>query len=209
MKEILPTHSSGAFRSRILFTIGIVSCLSGAVWASEQQARSYAIPGHGELELKVPEEWKDSVKRPSHDLPPTLIFTPRSDKTFKLLVTVFWNAKKDPQFNKPETIAELVTVLGNRQLSTAQETKLDIAEITMPQRGPIGYIYTLTDKAPAPGSFEYMTQGIFAAGDFQLSFTLLSHEIKPAAMRATLKALATAKGTKKGSRGRKAESGIH
>jgi hypothetical protein len=182
---------------RGVLVVGLVSCLAGAASAAGEVVRSYPIPGHGALELKLPPDWKDSVRQPPHGLPPTLEFAPPSGKAFDLLVTVMWSPKKDPKFTAPETIKDVVLQTGQGQLSQAVEKELPWNPITMEGRGTIAYIYTLTDKAPAPGSFEYMTQGVFAAGEFQLSFTLLTHEKKSAALRPTLKALATARQTQR------------
>jgi len=49
--------------------------------------RSYAIPGHGVLELDVPVIWKSSLDQPPGGRPPTITFQPATTQEFELKVT--------------------------------------------------------------------------------------------------------------------------
>jgi hypothetical protein len=175
-----------------LLTACLALCLASP-GAATAPAKSYPLPGHGQLELQFPADWRDSLRQPPGGLPPTLTFLPASGREFELLVTVLWSRKPDPDFNSPDRLEQSMLQMGRRTLRTSKEKALDPSVINMKGRGPIGFIYTLTDRAPAPGSFEYATQGVFAAGELQLNFTLLTHEHDSAFLRPTLKMLSTAK----------------
>ncbi len=182
---------------RAVLAMLLTTSLPGAARAAGETTRFYPIPGHGVLALKLPPDWKDSVSQPPRGLPPTLEFTPPTGNAFDFLVTVMWSPKGDPKFTAPETIENVVLRSGRKMLAQSVEKELPLQPVTMETRGTVGYVYTVTDKAPAPGSFEYATQGVFVTGEFQLNFTLLTHENPAPAKRPAFKALATAKQTKK------------
>jgi hypothetical protein len=40
----------------------------------------------------------------------------------------------------------------------------------------MGYYFSATDRAPKPGEFKYLTQGILHIGELVASFTILSND---------------------------------
>jgi hypothetical protein len=91
----------------IIMAIFLVMCLPMASIATEQSAstnqrRTFALPQHGALILGVPNSWKQNVRQPPGDLPPTITLSPEKGDEFKVLITPLWSPKKDPTFNKPD-----------------------------------------------------------------------------------------------------------
>lgn len=156
-------------------TIISVCWLPFSIEAGEQMTeRQFQIPGHGVLKLNVPESWVDEVNQPPNDLPPTIVISPSSGGAFKILITAMWSPKKEDNFNKPPEVKHLMEQRGKELLPTAEETELHLQGL----RGPLcwGYYFSLTDKAPKPGEFKYLTQGALGLGDLLLSFTILTNE---------------------------------
>ena len=60
---------------------------------------------------------------------------------------------------------------GKHLLGTSKETSVVLEEIKNAPGG--GFLYTLSDKAPAAGSYEYITGGVAGVGDLILSTTML------------------------------------
>jgi len=139
--------------------------------AGPKAVRKYPIPDHGILELIVPTSWKDDIHKPQKDMPPTIIFVPAKGNDFKISITILWNKTGEQDFNSPAKIRNLVEQDGQNILSQAVETKLAVQQM----RGfnNIGYFFSLTDKAPNPGEFLYMTRGGMAVGNLLLSVTIL------------------------------------
>ena len=139
--------------------------------AGPKAVRKYPIPDHGILELIVPTSWKDDIHKPQKDMPPTIIFVPAKGNDFKISITILWNKTGEQDFNSPGKIRNLVEQDGQNILSQAVETKLAVQQM----RGfnNIGYFFSLTDKAPNPGEFLYMTRGGMAVGNLLLSVTIL------------------------------------
>ncbi|NWG02090.1 MAG: hypothetical protein HXY44_04435 [Syntrophaceae bacterium] len=133
--------------------------------------KTYPIPEHGVLELNVPITWQDKAHIGQENMPPIIIFIPVKGDDFKILITVLWGKPGEQSFNNPEKIRMLVELEGHLILPRAVETKLVVQQM----RGVhnVGYFFTLTDKAPKPGEFLYLTRGGMAVGPLLLSVTIL------------------------------------
>ena len=80
--------------------------------------REYVIPGHGVLELTVPQSWRDEVRQPPEGLPPTIVFELESGDEFSLLISVIWSPTQEEGFNSAEKIQPLVEYGRNMMLPT-------------------------------------------------------------------------------------------
>ena len=174
----------------LLAAVGLCFGQSGPVPAqSPASVRAYPLPGHGTFELPVAEDWKAAVAA-SADLPPTITFSPSAGRDFEFLVTPLWSKTADPGFNAPGTVKTFVEEQGRGLLSHAVEKQL---VVNMLPGGNLGYFYTLTDKAPGPGEYRYMTQGAVAVDDLFVTFTFLSNRRDDAQRSAVLGVLTNAR----------------
>jgi hypothetical protein len=139
-----------------------------------EQGQSFKVPNHGQLLLSVPNGWKQSVQQPPiPNLPPTIKFS-AMDGQFEMLVTPLWARDGNRNFTSPQNVRKLAEAQGNRMLSGSKEQSLDLQEIKGEKAS--GYYFTLTDKSPDPGSYEYMTGAFVGVGDLLLSITMLHHQ---------------------------------
>jgi len=136
--------------------------------------KRYTIPSHGMLKMNVPELWNDKFRQPPNDLPPTIVFEPKSGNSFKILVTVGWNLQKQEGFNSSKSVKNLIEQSGEEALPQAIETELALQELK--GVSSTGYYFALTDKAPKAGEFKYLAQGGLGVGDLLLMFTILTNE---------------------------------
>src|SRR3989442_11209563 len=79
----------------------------------------------------------------------------------------------DPDHGRPEAIRALVDEVGSRLLDQAVETEIILKEIKGPRAE--GYVFMLTDRAPAEEEWKYMTVGAVGVEGLLLSFTILSN----------------------------------
>jgi len=142
-----------------------------ALAAGPRAIRKYPISDHGVLELNVPNSWKGDIHKPQKDVPPTIIFSPKKGNDFQVLITVLWDKIGEQGFNSQDKIRTYVQEDGQKILPKAVETKLLVQQM----RGVnnTGYFFSLTDKAPNPGEFRYMTRGGMAVGNLLLNVTIL------------------------------------
>jgi hypothetical protein len=139
--------------------------------AGPKAIRKYPIPEHGVLELNVPISWKGEVHKPQENMPPTIIFKPALGNDFQVLITVLWDTIGEQDFNSPAKVRTFVEKDGQKFLSKSVENRLVVKQM----RGinNIGYFFFLTDKAPAPREFRYITRGGMAIGNLLLNVTIL------------------------------------
>jgi hypothetical protein len=84
---------------------------------------------------------------------------------------VIWSKTGGQDFNSPAKLRALVEQDGQRILPKAVESKLVVQQMRGVQN--IGYFFSLTDKAPNPGEFRYMTRGGIGVGNLLLNATIL------------------------------------
>jgi hypothetical protein len=139
--------------------------------AGPKVIKKYQIPDHGVLELNVPTSWKGELHKPQENMPPTIIFKPALGNNFEILITVLWDTAGEKDFNSPARVRTLVENDGQKILPKSVENRLVMQQI----RGinNIGYFFSLTDKAPNPGEFRYITRGGIAVGNLLLNVTIL------------------------------------
>ena len=134
----------------------------------------FAVPRHGGLALMIPKGWKDTVKPvPQPDFPPTIELT-TDGKKFLVLITALPSRGGEPDFNSPAKLKTIAEGQGRQMLATAKEQTISVEELKGDKA--VGYFWTLTDKAPDPGSFECVTTAFVGVGDLILSVTILHHE---------------------------------
>lgn len=157
--------------------------LAGAgaiVWSvvlvAQTEVRQFAISGHGAVSLSVPVTWADRVQKSDRGLPPTYELTDTKTGT-KVLITPLWSPTDDPQFTTRENIRVAVTRAARHAQSSAAESELVLRDIETSSGH--GYYFWATDRAPKPGGYEFMANGVVPAGKLLLSFTVLTHERPP------------------------------
>jgi hypothetical protein len=104
-------------------------------------------------------------------MPTTIILKPALGNDFEVLITVLWGTAGEQDFNSPAKVQTLFENDGQKILPKSVENRLVVQQI----RGinNIGYFFSLTDKAPNPGEFRYITRGGIAVGNLLLNVTIL------------------------------------
>jgi len=177
-------------------TLLVILLITSAVLAAEEKKiRKYPIPEHGTLELNVPNLWKGEVHKPQEKMVPTIIFNPAEGNEFEIMISVLWSKTGDQDFNSQGKVRTFVEKDGQKLLPNATETEIVLQEIKGVNN--TGYYYSITDKAPNPGEYRYMTRGAIGVGKLFLNFTIL-HRVKDSqAVRDTLSILREAKQSSK------------
>ncbi len=152
--------------------------------------RHYYVPKHEALTLSIPASWRDEISTGLYDMP-TIILEPPAGESFKILISPSWGPSWKPDFNSPENIKKMYKQMGDGLLPTAEETKLTLNELHGISGN--GYYYSLTDKAPKPGEYKYMTQGGIGIGRLLLAFTILTHTSDSILLNQCLEIFSTAR----------------
>ena len=145
---------------------------SGASARDTPQARSFAIPSHGRLTLRLPSGYR-ARSRPIPTPPSVYVeIGPSSGDDFNLQVTAVW--LDSTQLARARTSLKAGVQDASRG-PAAQSVEKDVTIQDIPGVQGAGYFYSLTDKAPGPGEYKYMSQGTLVTGEVMVTFTLLQH----------------------------------
>lgn len=174
--------------SAIFLLVSLCIC-SYIAWAAD--AKRYALADRGYITLSVPSGWIDQVRRPNSQLPPTIVFRPASGAAFEVLVTPIWPARGDIPRITPEALRETVRRASEEARSQAVETELKLEDIRGPEA--FGTYFSATDRAPKPGEYKYLTQGMLSLAELRVTFTILTNDGGASTVANALEMLRTAK----------------
>jgi hypothetical protein len=163
---------------------------AGTALADSVAPRSYALPGHGQLQLGVPAEWLDQLDQPPKQVPPTIYFKPRNGAAFEILVTPLWAMPDISPASSPQELDASVRAAAKSALAQSVEKTIKVK----PLKGAAaaGYYFSATDKAPKAGDFKFLTQGLLRVGELTVTFTVLTNEGQDAVVKSALEMLAGA-----------------
>jgi hypothetical protein len=147
---------------------------TGVAAAAETVVKKFPLPDHGVFQMQVPAAWSDRVQQPPNSLPPTITFQPKQGKPFQVLVTPLWRLKPDVQMPNKDELRQRVERSINAVRDAAVEKDIKTVEL-VGAAGP-GYYFSVTDKAPKPDEFKYMSQGMLRVGELLATFTILTND---------------------------------
>lgn len=158
--------SSGQLYARI---VAVAFCLTGALAHAEDV--KLPVPGGGALMLPLPDGWRTSKQAGSA---PTLSFIPVSGPSFQVLVSPLVASDGRVAPSSAKAIRSLVESAAGDVKSQAVEKSLPLQELR--STDVQGTYFSVTDRAPKPGEFKYMTQGAMSVRGLPVSFTILSND---------------------------------
>lgn len=177
-------------------------CLAGCLWllqswlfaatSAAASPQSFDLQDHGRLTLAIPAGWTSELKRSANQLPPTLRLTAGAGAgAAEVLITPVWPLPPANVTMDEATLRAKVSEAAKQTESRSTEGTLVIREIS--NTGGRGFYYAATDRAPKPGEYRYLTQGMIPVNDIALAFTVLSNDKDGATARAALDLLKSAR----------------
>ena len=175
-------------RDHLLLVIGL--CVALTTVALAGSSRVFELPDHGALTLTVPDGWMDKVNHPANRLPPTILFRPGLAGSGEVLITAVWPIPPVTRISDEATIRSEVATAAKKAASQSVEGALALQELKGAEGR--GFYFSATDRAPAPGEYKYLTQGIVRVGEIALAFTVLTNDGQEGVIKAALEMLRTA-----------------
>jgi hypothetical protein len=183
-------HESIFARSARVLLLACGWVAASAVAASGVSPHSYDLPDHGALTLLVPDGWTSEFKQPPNRLPPTIGLKPRSGMPFAVLVTAGWPTGPASKIPDEASMRSEVVAAAKGAASQSVEGALPVQEIEGVDGA--GFYFAATDRAPNPGEYKYLTQGVIRVGGISLAFTVLTNDGQEPVVRSALEMLRTA-----------------
>jgi hypothetical protein len=164
----------------------LVIMVVAACWPAVAAAapQSFSLPGHGSLLLNVPEGWKASLSQPPGGLPPTIGLGGQSGAPFVVLITAVWGTS--PGGGAPDDAKIKSTAATAAKSAEPQSVEGTLPLQTLVGASGRGYYFRATDRAPKPGEWKYLTQGMLRTGGVALTFTILTNDGQAAIEKAAL-----------------------
>ena len=151
--------------------------------------RRFALPDHGYFVIQVPRDWKGQVHQPPNRLPPTITLGPGAGKPFEVLMTPIWPATTDRSPQSREQIRASVEKAAQDAKAEAVEREIPVVEF-QGRSGP-GFYFSATDRAPKPGEYKFLTQGILRVRDLTVTFAILTNDAQQSVVKQALDSLKT------------------
>ena len=147
----------------------IVSTALALIAATAQAGdASIAVKGWGDLVLPLPAGWHAAARTGGG----TLTLTAATGKAFRIEVSPLRAADGFMPDASKASLRSIVSLEAQTTLPHAVEKALPVREL--PPGRVYGSYFSATDRAPAPGEFKYMTQGVIAVQGLPVVFTILS-----------------------------------
>lgn len=136
------------------------------------------------LSIEVPNGWEQTESKQAMPGSVSVRLVRRAPPEVAINVTAFPVPESSPiDVTDKAAILTLVRDTSARFAAQSVEGTLEVVAL---EAGPLhGGHFTATDKAPGPGEFKYVSQGLAAHGNLMVSFTVLSHD-EPAKAREVL-----------------------
>jgi hypothetical protein len=173
-------------RDIVLFIV-----LAGCALAASARDVRVSLGTRGAVVLAVPDDWRDAIEQAGSDVPPTVNFTPSVGRSFHVIVTPVWPSVADAPLISQGALREQVRQASDAAQPRAVERELTVLDFS----GPSGYgaYFSATDREPEPDGYKYLTQGMLAASDLRVSFTILVNGNPAPVVQQTLASLRTLK----------------
>jgi hypothetical protein len=140
------------------------------------RGKEYVFPdmSAGKVLADIPPDWTGTAPPASIPEATTSRFTPESSQDRVILVTIMQVVPGSAFASKRrEGIEELVATSAEQAATQSEEGSLKVENFS--SESVFGSYFSATDKAPPPGEYKYMTQGVASFGNLVINFIALSH----------------------------------
>jgi hypothetical protein len=145
-----------------------------AAFADGANFQSFPIPGQGDLQLAVPNSWRTTFHGQSDQSPATVILHSETGAQFQVLITAIWQGHPASGLLDDMAIRDRVALAARTAAPESVEGVLPLQRLIGARNR--GYSFAATDRAPKPGEYKYMTQGIISLQTIILTFTILTND---------------------------------
>ena len=155
---------------RLLACLALLAVAGGALAAP----RSFTLGHHGTIALLVPDSWTADVRGSTNPESFAILMTPKSGPSFEILVNIPFPPTASAKLPDAAAMRKEVSAAAQEAARQSVEHSLPLQELTGPAVS--GFYFRATDRAPLPGEFKYMAQGMARSGGLVLAFTILTND---------------------------------
>jgi hypothetical protein len=134
--------------------------------------------------LTIPAAWNEKFESPQTNMPPGVWMTPRQGPSFNVLITPLSGTAVGAAMSDENKLRAIVTSTARNALAKSVEMTIPVHDLTGPQVH--GFYYFATDRAPKPGEWKYLTQGMINIDGAPFAFTILTNDGQEEVAKAAL-----------------------
>jgi len=155
----------------VLRRLAVALVVAGLVTGAAARDVRISLGTRGAVVLSVPDEWRETIDQPNPNVPPTVTFRPGEGAGFEVLITPIWPGIPNAPMISQGALREQVRRAADAAQPQAIERELTVVDFS----GASGYgaYFSATDRAPEPDGYKHLTQGMLAAADLRVTFTVL------------------------------------
>jgi hypothetical protein len=153
-----------------------------SIWAASSS--HIALPGGDELWLTIPTAWNEKFDSPQNNMPPGVWITPRQGPSFNVLITPLSGTPVGAAMTDETRLHSIVASVAKNALSQSVEMTIPVQILTGPHVH--GFYIFATDRAPKPGEWKYLTQGMINIDGAPFAFTILTNDGQEAVAKAAM-----------------------
>ena len=131
------------------------------------------LPGRDDLVIDLPAQWRAQVRRPHAALPPSVAISGPDANALQMILTPIWPAGSAPKAPTADELRAQVQAGAAQAKPRAVEAELPLKDLGT--SGKTGYYFSATDRAPEPGGYKYLTQGVLGMNELRVAFTVLAN----------------------------------
>jgi hypothetical protein len=151
----------------------VLLAVSWPLSASEPSSH-IALPGGDELWLSIPVAWNEKFEPPKQNMPSSVWLTPRQGASFNVLITPLSGTQMGAAMSDDNRLRAVVTSAARNALAQSVEMTIPVHDLTGPSVH--GFYFFATDRAPKPGEWKYLTQGMVNIDGAPFAFTILTND---------------------------------
>jgi len=158
-----------------------------SAWAA---ASHVALPAGGELWLDIPAAWDEKFDSPQKGMAPGVWLTARQGAAFNVLITPISGTPMGEAMADDLKMHAIVASAARDALAHAVETTIPVQNLS--GLHVHGFYLFATDRAPAPGEWKYLTQGMVNIDGLPFAFTILTNDGQEAIAKGALELIRNA-----------------
>jgi hypothetical protein len=153
-------------------------------------ASHIALPSGDELWLTIPATWNEKFDSPEKNTPPGVWMTPRQGPSFNVLISPLSGTAVGTAMSDETRLHSIVASVARNALSQSVEMTIPVQNLTGPHVH--GFYIFATDRAPKPGEWKYLTQGMINIDGAPFAFTILTNDGQEADAKTALELIRNA-----------------
>jgi hypothetical protein len=158
--------------------------------ALETSSNHVVLPGGDELWLTIPAAWNQKFDSPEKNTPPGVWMTPRQGPSFNVLITPLSGTPVGAAMTDETRLRSIVASVARNTLSQSVEMTIPVQNLTGSHVH--GFYIFATDRAPKPGEWKYLTQGMINIDGAPFAFTILTNDGQEAVAKTALELIRNA-----------------